>query len=355
MAHIIKDRSKKAGLPPGTLIHIGDKKTGKVKITLLDYDENHLTEKELSDVNESAPYKNAPTTTWINVDGLDDTSIIDNLGKIFEFHHLMLEDILNTDQRPKMEDFGSYIFIVLKMLHYDENKKEILTEQVSFIIGPNYVISFQEGIEGDDFKSLRERIRTGKSRIRKMGADYLAYSLMDAIVDNYFVIIEKFGETIEELENQVIMNPTTEVVKKIHHLKREIIFLRKAVYPLREVISCAERDETTIIKKSTKVYLKDVYDHTIQVMDNVETFRDILAGMTEVYVSSISLKLNEVMKVLTVIATIFMPMTFLAGVYGMNFHYFPEISWKYGYLIFWIVIVGMGASMLIYFKKKKWI
>lgn len=353
MTGLIK-RSRKTGLPPGTLIHIGEKKTETVKIKIIDYDEVHFQEKEAKTVEECFPFKDKPTVTWINIDGLHQVDVIEKIGKNFEFHPLLLEDILNTEQRPKMEDFDNYIFIVLKMLYYEEKADEIKPEQISLIFGRNFVISFQER-EGDIFNSVRERIRNGKGRIKKMGADYLAYSLMDTIVDNYFIILEKLGERIEDLEEELIANPAPKTAKTIHNLKREMIFLRKSVWPLREVISGLERCGSSLIQESTRIYLRDVYDHTIQVIDSIETFRDMLSSMIDIYLSSISNRMNEVIKMLTIIATIFIPLTFIAGVYGMNFKYMPELEWRWGYPVIWSVMLTIGILMLIYFKRKKWI
>jgi len=239
------------------------------------------------------------------------------------------------------------------MLYYDEEKHDITAEQVSIILGSNFVISFQEQ-EGDVFKFIRERIRNGKGRIRKVGSDYLAYALVDAIVDNYFIILEKLGEKIEEMEEELVTNPTPETLQTIHHLKREMIFLRKSVWPLREVISALERGEPTLIHESTGIYLRDLYDHTIQVIDSIETFRDMVSGMLDIYLSSISNRMNEVMKVLTIIATIFIPLTFIAGIYGMNFQYMPELGWHWGYPAVWFVICAIFIVMLVYFKRKRW-
>jgi len=354
MPELMKKRSKKAGLPPGTLIHIGEKKTEEVKITIMDYDEIQLQEKEAKTFNECFPYKGRPTVTWINVDGIHQIETLEKLGECFELHPLTLEDVLNTDQRPKMEDFGDYMYIVLKMFSYNDKNNEILIEQVSFILGSNFVLSFQENV-GDVFDPIRERIRSGKGRIRKMGADYLLYSLLDAIVDNYFIILEKIGEQIEFIEERLIINPASKTLNIIHKLKRDMLFLRRSVWPLREVISGMERGEFSLIKGTTKIYLRDVYDHNIQIIDTIETLREMLSGMLDIYLTSISNRLNAVMKVLTIIATIFMPLTFLAGIYGMNFKYMPELEWKWGYFLILLVMFAIGISMLFYFKKKKWL
>jgi magnesium transporter len=360
MARIIKKSSRKKGLPPGALVHIGDKKTEKVRISIIDYNEESFQEKEAESVEECFPFKEKPTVTWLNIDGLHEIDVIDKLGKHFDVHPLVLEDILNTDQRPKIEDFDSYIFFILKMIYYDEKKEEVHTEQFSLILGHNFVLSFQESI-GDIFDALRDRLRSGKGKIRRMGADYLAYSLIDAIVDNYFVIIEKIGERIEGIEEELIDNPTSNTVKMIHDLKREMIYLRKSVWPLREVINGLQRGESDLILKDTYIYLRDLYDHTIQVIDTVETFRDMISGMLDIYMSSVSNKMNEVMKVLTIFAAIFIPLTFLAGIYGMNFNpeaspfNMPELNWFFGYPMVLVLMLGVVIIMLIYFKRKKWL
>jgi len=354
MPRLIKKTSKKVGLIPGALVHIGEKKTEKARITIVDYDKKKFQEKEAKRVEECFPFKDKPTVTWINVDGLHQPEIVKKLGDCFGMHPLVLEDILNTDHRPKMEDFDNYIYIVLKMLTYDDKSDEVIAEQVSLILGSNFVISFQEK-EGDVFNPIRDRIRGDKGRVRKMGADYLAYALTDAIVDNYFIILEKIGEKVEFLEEELVTNPTPETLQTIHNLKRELIFLRKSVWPLREVISGLERGESRLIKETTRVYLRDVYDHTIQVIDTVETLRDMVSGMLDIYLSSVSNRMNEVMKVLTIIATIFIPLTFLAGIYGMNFLNMPELEWYWGYPLVLLVMVAICITMLFYFKGKKWL
>jgi len=354
MQKLIKKRSKKAGLPPGTLVHIGEKKADTPKITVMDYDEAHFQEKEIKTIEECFLFKDKPTVTWINIDGLHQVEILEKLGECYGLHPLVLEDILNTDQRPKMEDYGEYLYIVLRMLNYNDKSSEIESEQISLVLGPNFVFSFQER-EGDTFNPIRDRIRNSKGRIRKMGADHLAYTLLDSIIDNYFIILEKLGEKIEFLEEEVVTQPGPETLQTIHHLKREMIFLRKGVWPLREVISGLERGESSLIKESTGIYLRDVYDHTIQTIDTIETYRDMVSGMLDIYLSSISNRLNAVMKVLTIIATIFMPLTFLAGIYGMNFKYMPELEWRWGYPVVWFAVVLISVSMLIYFKRKRWL
>ena len=350
----IKRHSRKAGLPPGTLVHIGDKKAEQIRITLIDYNEESFQERVVEKVEECFPFKEMPTVTWINVDGLHNIETIEKIGKHFELHPLILEDILNTGQRPKCEDYEKCLFMVLKMLIYNDENNSVHSEQVSLVLGQNFVISFQEAI-GDVFEQIRDRIRNAKGRIRKMPADYLAYTLVDAIVDNYFLILEKMGEQIESMEEELIAEPSDKIVRMIHSLKRELIFLRKSVWPLRELISSLEKTESSLITDTTQPYLRDVYDHTIQVIDTVESFRDMVSGMLDIYLSSISNRMNAVMKVLTIIATIFIPLTFIAGVYGMNFRYMPELEWKWAYPAVWLVMAVVAVVMLIYFNRKKWL
>jgi len=353
-SRFIKKLSKKSGLPPGTPVYVGKKKDEKVKVTCITYEGDIFNEKQVKTIDECFPIKAKPAATWINVDGVHKLDHIENIGKLLKIHPLVLEDIMHTGQRPKMEDFEDYLFIVLKMFQYDGKENVTKTEQVSLILSSNYLISFQED-EGDVFDLIRERIRTDRGRIRKMGVDYLAYSLIDAIVDNYFMVLEKIGESIEDIEDEMIKNPTPEVLQTIHSLKRELIFLRKSVWPLREVISKLERWESPIINKSIDIYLRDVYDHTIQVIDALETFRDMLSGMLDIYLTSVSNRMNEVMKVLTIIATIFIPLTLVAGIYGMNFKYMPELDAPWGYPMVYVIMLAISAVMLVYFRRKKWL
>ena len=351
---LYKRSSKKAGLSPGTLVHIGEKKTEEVNISMIDYDESQIQEKDAATVGECLPFKEKPTVTWINVSGIHDVTVIEEFGKAFNIHPLLLEDIVHSDQRPKLEDYDDYLFLVLRMLRYDEAKEELQSEQVSLILGPNFVITFQER-EGDVFDAVRARIRNGKGKIRKMGCDYLTYALIDSVVDNYFLVFEKYGEKIEVLQEEVLSQPTPETLQVIQRTKRDMIFLRKSVWPLREAINALQRGESSLVTDNVNIYLRDVHDHTIQVIDTIETFRDIISGTLDVYLSSVSNKMNAVMKVLTIIATIFMPMTFIAGIYGMNFKYMPELEWHWAYPVIWAVIIVLGVLMLMGFKRKKWL
>jgi magnesium transporter len=353
MTEIIKDRSAKSGLPPGTLVHIGEKSDREIRVTVMDYSGAGCEEKVMTSVKECFYFADPDHVTWIDVEGLHEVEMIQQVGECKGIHPLVLEDIVNTDQRPKLDDYGDYLYIVLKMLR--TRGEEIVTEQVSLILGANVVISFQEGMEGDVFNPIRERIRNGKGKIRGMGGDYLVYTLIDAIVDNYFVVLDGVGERIEVLEEAVVMTPAPETVREIHRLKRDMIFLRKAVWPLREVIGALERRESRLVSEEVTLYLRDVYDHTIQVMDTIEASRDMLSGMLDIYLSSISNRMNEIMKFLTVIGTIFIPLTFLAGVYGMNFQNMPELHWQWGYYGCLLLMLGVALGLLAYFRRKGWL
>jgi len=349
-----KKGPRKAGLPPGTLIHIGEKHLEKTRITVMDYDELTFQEKEVAAVEECFEFKETSTVTWINVEGLHDVGVIERLGNRFGLHPLIQEDILNTAERPKMEDYEDHIFLLLKVFVSGNTNHDEKIQQVSLVLGSNFVISFQEKETGV-FDPVRDRIRKDKGRLRKLGPDYLAYALIDCIVDGYFGFLEKLSEEIELLEDELVSDPKREILQKIHSLKREMIYVRKSVWPLREVVNGLERLETPLIKDTTDVFLRDVYDHTVQVIDSVETLRDVLSGMLETYLSSVSNRMNEVMKVLTIIATIFIPLTFIAGVYGMNFKFMPELEWRGGYFLIVGVMVAVGVVMVIFFRKKKWL
>ena len=350
----IKRTAKKAGQSPGTLVYVGESKEEKVKIKIVDYNQSDLIEKEVGSIEDCLSFKTKDSVTWINITGIHDMTVIEALGKQFNLHPLLLEDIVNTEQRPKLDDFEDYLFIVLKMLYTEKESLVIQHEQISLILFPGIVISLQE-FEEDVFDTVRERIRKGKGRIRTMGADYLAYALIDTIVDHYFHLFEGIGEQVEILQEEVITQPQPQTLQDIQQLKRELIFLRKSVWPLREIISALVRGESEIIKENVMMFLRDVYDHTIQVIDSVETYRDMLSGMLDIYLSSVSNKMNEVMKVLTIIATIFIPLTFMAGIYGMNFKYMPELELKWAYPALWILMFTVFGFMIFYFKRKKWL
>ena len=346
-------RSQKTGLPPGSLVHVGKRRVARPRITLMDYDGDHFLEKEVQTLDECFPFNLTSTVTWINIDGVHDKEVVEKIGGAFGLHPLILEDIMTTSQRPKLDDLETAMFIVARMVELNGKGTEIVTEQLSLVFGKNFVLTFQEE-PGDMFDPVRERIRTGRGRVRKLGPDYLAYALIDAVVDHYFVVLENLGDRIETLEDELVHNPRQETLHKIHTLKQEMLIFRKAVWPLREVIALMEREESSLIQGSTNIFLRDIYDHVIQVIDNVETYRDMLAGMLETYLSSMSNRMNEVMKILTIISTIFIPLTFIAGVYGMNFEHMPELKWRFGYFLVWGVMIVAGLGLVRFFKRKKW-
>ncbi|MFZ5774398.1 MAG: magnesium/cobalt transporter CorA [Thermodesulfobacteriota bacterium] len=359
MLKLVRTPSKKAGLPPGSPVFVGDKRTERFWLQVIDYDTESYSTTTPIRVEDFRLLKRTPSNTWIALHGLHDAEAIDNFCAKFGLHPLTIEDILHTNQRPKVDYYDDYLFLVVTLVKYDEGQREMSTEQVSFVVGDHYLLSFHER-DSDIFDPLRERIAGNKGRIRKMGIDYLIYSLLDTVVDNFFSVLEKIGEDIEELEDELIAGPDPDTLHSIHYLKREMILLRKAVWPLREVISALQRDDTVLGDSHIRVYLKDLYDHTIQILDSVETFRDIISGMIDIYLSSASNRMNEIMKLLTSFSVIFIPLTFIAGVYGMNFNTqaspfnMPELNWYLGYPLALLLMLGTALSMLFYFKRKRW-
>ncbi len=354
MKRFLAGKYKKPGLAPGTLIHIGEKKTEKVSITVMDYDQAHLAEQSLEFIEDTFALKETPSVTWININGIHRVDFIEKIGKPFGIHPLTLEDIVNTNQRSKVEDYDHYLYIVSKMLYFEQLEEGIFSEQISMVLGENFLISFQE-TEMDVFDGVRERIRKSKGRLRSSGVDYLAYALIDAIVDHYFIVVGTMGEKMDNLEEKLLGSPDAGISQVIHEMKRHLIYLRKNIWPLREVLANLMRGGSNLFRESTAVFLRDVYDHTTQVMDSIESYRDILSGMLDIYLSLMSNRMNEVMKLLTIIATIFIPITFIAGVYGMNFKYMPELEWKWGYFVSIVLMFVIAIIMLLYFRKKKWL
>lgn len=348
-----KKRSAKTGLPPGFLIHIGKTHAEKAKITFCEYDESYFREKEVSALEGVLPPPDRAGVAWIHIDGLQEIHLLEQLGSLFSLHPLTLEDILNTEQRPKSEDHEGYFYIVLRLFREDADDG-FVPEQVSIVFGPNWLISLRER-EGKLFDPVRERLRNERGRLRKAGADYLAHALLDAIVDGFFPVLDKFGEKVETLEETLVGRPSPVTLRAIQTLKREMIFLRKSAWPLREMIGGLARSDSPLVRETSVIYFRDVYDHVVQVIDTIETYRDMLSGMLDIYLSSVSNRMNEIMKVLTIIATIFMPLTFLAGVYGMNFHYMPELAWRWGYFAIWGLMAVVAGMMLYYFRRKKWL
>jgi len=353
MAGILLRRSRKSGLPPGTPVYVGEEEPLPAHITVISYDEASYDERTVEEPSEIIDDLRSPDITWVNVDGLKTLDIVE-IGTHMGFHPLIQEDIVNTLQRPKLDEYDDHVFFVLKMITYNQETEEVEIEQISLILGDHYIVSFQEA-SGDCFDAVRQRIRDNKGIIRKMGADYLAYTLIDMVVDGYFTVLEKIGDRVEEIEDELVENPRIETLHDIYGMKRKMIAVRKSVWPLREVISRLDKLGNSKFRENTRLYIRDVYDHTIQVIDAIETYRDLLSGMLDIYLSSISNKMNQIMQVLTIIGTIFIPLTFLAGIYGMNFRYMPELEWRNAYPALWLIMITVTIIMIAFFRRRKWL
>ncbi len=354
MSHIFKRRKKKSSSLPGTLEYTGERIEVPTKINLIKYNEQKILEEEIKSPEDYSTIIDEKSISWINIDGFQQLGIIAKIGSFYKIHPLVLEDILNVNQRPKIELFDNYICIILKLIEFEKNTNELSTEQISIIFGSNLVISFKEK-ESEIFIPIAERIQAAMGQIRKMKSDYLVYSLLDIIIDDYFEKLEKLGERIEILEVELIEKPTTKTLNEIYNLKNNFITLRKSIWPLREIINRLLRRESPLIHEHTEIYYRDIYDHIIQIVDTIEIYRDMLSNMLDIYLSSVSNRMNEIMKVLTIIATIFIPLTFITSLYGMNFINMPELNWDLGYPMILILLLIIAISMLIYFKKKKWL
>ena len=348
----IKKISKKVQTSPGTLEHIGKEGEEEAHLKIIEFNQEFYSNKAIIRIKD-LDFEKKESTKWVKVVGLKDLNIIKDIGEHFNLHPLLLEDVLNTTQHPKIEDYDKYIFVLAKLLKYDEIKNEISTEQISFVLFEDMLITFQEFTD-DVFDNVMERI-VGGSSIRKRAEDFLFYSLFDAVVDNYFIVLEEVTDKMDLLEDKLIGEPDKEVLQGIYELKREMIYVRNSIWPLRNIISKLTKNEYSLINEHTIYYLRDVYDHIVQMIDIIETYRDILSGMLDIYVSSIGNKTNEVMKVLTIFSTIFIPLTFLTGIYGMNFINMPELNWKYSYITFWIISLGILIITIQFFRKKKWL
>ncbi|MFH1069080.1 MAG: magnesium/cobalt transporter CorA [Candidatus Glassbacteria bacterium] len=349
-----KKQSEKKGLPPGSLVFIGEEKSHKPVIKIFDYDQDRFEEREERNLDQCMRYRKSDTVTWVNIDGVHDVELIREIGQLCDLHPLLLEDVLNTAHRPKLDEFEEHLFVLLKMIRFDDDQERIRTEQVSLVLGKNFVLSFHES-QGDVFESVRDRLRHSRGRIRRMGADYLAYCLIDAIVDEYFNVLEKIDERIERLEDDLMDDSGESTTHKIYSLKKDLIFLLKAIWPLREMVARLEKGESELVSDKLSIFLRDLYDHIIQVMETIESYRDVLTGLLDTYLSAMSNRMNTVMKMLTVIATIFIPLTFIVGIYGMNFEHMPELHWHWGYPTVLGLMAAMTLSMLIYFRRKYWI
>ena len=352
---MIKQHSKKTGLPPGTLMHVGAENRQKAKVVLMEYTPEKFFEKTECCIQDFLQNIPANSVTWYNIEGIHDVGLVETIGKELGLHRLTLEDIVHSGQRAKLEDFDDYLFIVLKMLRYDKEKHQLQSQQVSMVLGQGYLMTFQEN-DWDVFQIIRNRIRKNTGNVRRMGCDYLAYALIDAVVDHYYEILEHFGDMLDQLEEELLTHPTEKTLHKIHRIKRDFILLRKSIWPLREVAAQLQKDDSDLLSDETQLHMRDVQDHAIHVIDALESSRDLVSGMLEIYLSAVSNKMNAIMKVLTLIATIFIPLTFVTGIFGMNFEKMPELkqSWMYPWG-FWFIIVVTVAGMVIYFRKRKWL
>lgn len=346
--------SKKSGLAPGTLVHVGAVHEHPHSIRVINYNPHTLENRTIDSVEELLPYKITNSVTWVMVEGLTEVAIIDDIGQHFNIHPLVLEDILNTHQRTKFEEYTDYLYFVLKVVSLAEGAFNIQYEQISILVLKNFVFTFMEKPDGL-FKPILNRLANEDSHLRNAGSDYLAYVIMDAVVDEYFTLQDLFDEHIEFIEDELLTHPSVVTLSMIQKIRRELIFLRKTVSPLRELLAAIRRSESPLFDEHTKRYFIDIYDHSIRIIEAVESYRELISGMMDIYLSSVSNKMNETMKFLTVFASIFIPLTFIAGVYGMNFEHMPELKWQWSYPVLWGVFIVITTALLIYFKKKKWL
>ncbi|HEX5637247.1 MAG TPA: magnesium/cobalt transporter CorA [Gammaproteobacteria bacterium] len=354
MTDSLSSISDKSGMPPGSLVHVGEVHANQSRITLLSYNKEKFEELAVESISEIIQYRSSQAVTWVNVEGLSNVEVIESIGNLFDVHPLVLEDILNTHQRPKFEDYENYLYIVLKGLIPEQTSFAINSEQISILIFDNFVFTFKEKVD-DMFLPVIQRIKNGKGRFRSLGADYMAHAILDIIVDQNFSIMDSLSETIDAIEEEILTNPTANSLKTMQSVKREIIYMRRYVSPLRELLAALMRSDSRLVQEHTLIYYRDVLDHVLRVSESLDSYRDILSNLLDVYNSSISNKMNEVMKVLTVFASIFIPLTFIVGIYGMNFEYMPELKWRWAYPALWISFVVITVSLLMYFRKKKWL
>ncbi len=346
------------GSIPGTLVIEPDATPSTIE--LIDYNATNKTSIKLSMPEECIPYLDTESVSWVDVAGLGSEDILQRVGKVFNLHPILIEDVVNVPQRPKVDEYDEQLLIISQMVMPKPNYSGFWIEQVSLILGKHYLLTVQEEPERDCFDQVRDRIRTDKGNIRKQGADYLTYTLLDAIIDGFFPVLEAYGERIEELEDEVVTNPSKSTLEKIYRLRRELLALRRCIWPQRDAINILIRDGSSLISDEVKIYMRDCYDHTVQVMDMVETYRELTSGLMDVYLSSVSNKMNEIMKLLTVISSIFIPLTFIAGVYGMNFNTstsplnMPELDWYWGYPLCWLLMIGVSGCLVYFFWKRGW-
>ena len=354
MSESLSSASKKSGLAPGTLVHIGEVHEHEHSIMMMNYNSTKLEKHTINSIEELLPYKTTDSVTWVIIEGLKDIAIADAIGQYFDIHPLVLEDILNTNQRTKFEEYPDYLYFVIKATSLHKGSFNIEYEQISILVLKHFVFTFMEKPDAL-FDPIINRLNNEEGHLRNSGSDYLAYVIMDTVVDEYFTLQDAFDELIESIEDDLLTHPSVETLVTIQKIRRELIFLRKTVSPLRELLAAIRRSESPLFDERTKRYFADIYDHSIRIIEAVESYRELISGMLDIYLSSVSNKMNETMKFLTVFASIFIPLTFIAGVYGMNFEYMPELKWKWSYPILWSVFIGIAVSLLFYFKKKKWL
>ena len=346
--------TKKIGFSPGSLVYLGERKLGDIKMNLVEYDSENLQTRELTSVEEAFPFKKTPKVKWLDVTGLHDMDMMQKIGNQFSIHPLIMEDVLNFSQRPKVEIYEDYIFIVLKKIRYDNTENRLKFDHLSFLLGTNYVVSFQES-QSDIFEPVMKRIRTTGGRIRKQGPDYLVYALIDVIIDNYYLVLEEFGKVIETMEESVWQDPQDSTAHEIQRLKRQIVVLSRSLRSLREATNKLQSEDSDLIRENTFPYLRDLHDHTVQIVESVEIYREMTTSLMDLHLSNLSVRMNEVMKVLTIIATIFIPLTFIVGIYGMNFENMPELRWSLGYPFIWLIMLAVSVVLIYFFKRKNWI
>jgi magnesium transporter len=335
-------------------VHIGSPPSHPTRLQTLRYGPDRLAEEPTASLDQALACHEETGVAWLNVDGVQDVDLLKKLGEGYGLHPLVIEDIANTEQRPKLEDYGDYLFIVLKMLSPDSGRVRV--EQVSLIVKRNLILSFQEQDKpGDCLDPLRARLRAEASRLRGAGADFLAYGILDAVVDHYFVVLEQLGDAVERSEEGATRDPTASSAQAIHDLRRELLVMRRAVWPLRDLVAQLSRRESPLIAEKTVVYLRDVHDHLVQVIDTIEILRDLLSSLLEMELTRASLRMNQTMKALTLIATVFIPLTFIVGVYGMNFDHMPELHWRWAYPVLWALMIAIGVGMAVWFKRKRWL
>ncbi|QDT98507.1 magnesium/cobalt transporter CorA [Gimesia aquarii] len=356
MPDSLSNASEKLGMPPGSLIHVGDVLEAESRISVIDYDHEHLEESSIQSVDELLQFRKKETVTWVNIEGLKNVELTELIGQHFHIHPLVLEDILNTHQRPKFEEYDNYLYIVLKglSLETDNDSFSVNHEQISILLFDEIVFTFKEK-KDDMFLPLIQRIRSSTGRVRSLGTDYLTYTILDTIVDQNFVLLDSLDVKIDSVEDELLSEPTTETLVMIQRIKRELIDIRRSISPLRELLSSILRSDTKLIHEKTRIYFRDVFDHALRITETIDSYRDMLSGLLDIYISSVSNKMNEVMKVLTLFASIFIPLSFIAGIYGMNFENMPVLKWRWGYPAIWGVFITVPICLILFFKKKKWL